>query len=254
MTDLFEKLSPLPIYIGWDSRETRAYDLACDTAVQNASRPLAIRPLILEELQQHGHSTRKYGTSHRAGKRIIWDHVSGAPCSTEFANTRFFVPRLALGGWALFMDCDVVVYGDLARLFNLADPRYAVMCVQHQIEEGSAVKMDGQVQQYYARKNWSSVMLWNCSHPGNRRLTFELLNETPGRDLHRFCWLRDSEIGVLGPEWNWLVGVQPRMAAPQIAHYTLGGPWIHGWEGGEHDADWLAAEADSRAGYRAGEP
>jgi hypothetical protein len=86
------------------------------------------------------------------------------------------------------------------------------------------------------------VMLWNCDHPANQRLTLQDVNERPGRDLHRFYWLNDSEIGALPPEWNWLVGVQPKPAAPQIAHFTLGGPFTPGWKGAEHDEIWAEAE------------
>jgi hypothetical protein len=52
-------------------------------------------------------------------------------------------------------------------------------------------------------------MLFNCDHPSNKKLTVEMINTLPGRDLHRFCWLEDDEIGELDPGWNWLVGEQP---------------------------------------------
>jgi hypothetical protein len=99
-------------------------------------------------------------------------------------------------------------------------------------------KMDGQVQSYYQRKNWSSVILWNCDHPAHKRLTLELLNSAPGRDLHRFCWLKDEEIGSLAPRWNYLVDVEPRPSSPAIYHFTLGGPWFDKWAGGSEDKTW----------------
>lgn len=239
-------MTPLRVYLGWDDRELAAYLVARNSAVANSSAPVCVNPLILDELQKWGHSTRRYNLMHKAAGQVLWDSVSEAPCSTQFANTRFMVPRLALGGWALFMDSDVVVHGDLAELFALADPKCAVMCVKHSGASGAfggGSKMDGQAQTYYHRKNWSSVMLWNCSHPSNHCLTHEMLNATPGRDLHRFFWLADEEIGTLPPEWNWLVGIQERPAAPKIAHYTLGGPWLSGWSGGPHDSEWLDAKA-----------
>ena len=68
--------------------------------------------------------------------------------------------------------------------------------------------------------------MFNCDHPANQRLSLQDVNERPGRDLHRFYWLHDDEIGELPPEWNWLVGVQPMPAEPKLAHYTLGTPDI----------------------------
>jgi len=173
----------------------------------------------------------------------MFDVISNAPMSTEFANSRFLTPLLAQHGWALFTDCDVLCLTDLMELHKVADSRYAVMCVKHKNINESGTKMDGQVQTAYARKNWSSVMLFNCDHPANRRLTLEMVNTRPGRDLHRFCWLHDEEIGELPPEWNWLVNVQEKPAYPKIAHYTLGGPWFEHWESAEYDNMWLYEHA-----------
>jgi len=101
--------------------------------------------------------------------------------------------------------------------------------------------MDGQPQTQYPRKNWSSVMLFDCDHPSNRRLNIDMINTLPGRDLHRFCWLRDDEIGELDPEWNWLVGEQPKPENLGVAHFTLGGPWLPNWEEHPHDGIWKEA-------------
>jgi len=144
-------------------------------------------------------------------------------------------------GWALFCDCDVLCWEDIGNLFALADPAYAVMVVKHKQETGDKVKMDGQIQTYYARKNWSSVILYNCAHPAHATLTLPRLNGWPGRDLHAFKWLSDEEIGELPLKWNWLVNVTEGMAVPEgMWHYTLGGPWIKGWEPKPYDAAWRA--------------
>lgn len=105
-------------------------------------------------------------------------------------------------------------------------------------------KMDGQIQTFYNRKNWSSVMLINCDHPAMERFTLKDLNERPGRDLHAFCWLKDEEIGELEHKWNVLVGVDDmnKQKFSGIWHYTLGGPFLPGWKGGEFDHVWRAAE------------
>ncbi len=103
---------------------------------------------------------------------------------------------------------------------------------------GSGTKMGGVVQTAYPRKNWSSVMLFNCDHPANRRLSLDDVNNRPGRDLHAFYWLHDSEIGELPPAWNWLVNVQPAPESVKIMHMTLGGPWMPNWEPAPHDEIW----------------
>ena len=100
-------------------------------------------------------------------------------------------------GWALFIDCDIVFLENVENLFALADDKYAVMCVQHEFNPKPGLKMDGQVQTVYPRKNWSSVVLWNCSHPSNEKISVDRVNN-PNHDgafFHRFSWLHDDEIG-----------------------------------------------------------
>lgn len=253
---------PLKVYIGWDPREVDAYEVAVRSIQRHAGQAVQITPLMLKQLELHGLMRRPLrriprgrGMIVREGRierRVItgaqslqmWDEISDAPMSTEFANSRFLTPLLAQTGWAAFLDCDVVAMGDIAEVFEHADPDKAVMCVQHGKLEETGTKMDGQIQTAYKRKNWSSVMLFNCDHPKNRGLTLDLINGKPGRDLHRFCWLDDEDIGALPGEWNWLVNVQPRPASPKLAHFTLGGPWLPGWERQPHDDIWLGASQD----------
>lgn len=230
------------VYIGYDRREADAYRVAEFSLRRHASRPVTVTPLKLNRLQAQGLSQRPY----RIYRNSLWDILSDAPCSTEFSNTRFLTPLLAQSGWALFIDCDMLFLGDVARLFALADPRYAVMCVKHQHAGDEGVKMDGCEQTRYARKNWSSVMLFNCDHAANAGLTLDVVNGAPGRDLHRFCWLDDEEIGELPPTWNWLVGVQPKPADVHLAHYTLGMPFMAGYERSPHSDLWWAEFARLR--------
>jgi hypothetical protein len=222
------------VYIGHDCREAAAYEVARKT-LQRVSG-LDATPLVLERLAAGGLLRRPMD---RRGQ--LYDIPSNAPCSTEFASSRFLVPMLAQTGWALFVDCDVVFLADPRQMLAYADPSKAVLVVQHRGEQAGGLKMDGQVQTLYPRKNWSSVMLFNCDHPANQRLSLQDINERPGRDLHRFYWLSDDEIGSLPAEWNWLVGEQVKPAHPKIAHFTRGGPWFPTWPGAEHDELWLEA-------------
>lgn len=253
------------VWIGSDPRELDAYSVAVDSLFDHASIPVSVSPLDLRRLELAGLMRRprtvlKRGrpfvvADGRAERRIttaaaagtMWDEISAAPMATEFAVSRFLVPVLAQHGFALFIDCDMLFLADVAELFALADDRFAVQCVKHAPLPSTGWKMDGQPQLPYPRKNWSSVVLWNCDHPANRALTVDRINSMTGRDLHRFGWLDDAQIGELPPAWNWLVGVQPLPEAPKLAHYTLGGPWLPGWSPREHDDLWLSAAARFRA-------
>lgn len=161
--------------------------------------------------------------------------------STDHAIARFFIPYLCqYQGWALFTDGDVLFRDDVLQLFALADERYAVQVVQHPplLEEGD--KKAGHVQQSYRRKNWSSVVLWNCGHQANRVLTIDVLNAWPGRDLHGFTWLADDLIGELPARWNHLVGVNPPSADPAIVHFTKGTPDMPGHEADAFAGEWMS--------------
>lgn len=225
----------MKIYIGHDPREQLAYDVAVGSLRRRATQPLTVVPLKSDKLRMSGLLRRTIDA--RGGAQ--YDLISQAPQSTDFAASRFLVPLLAQQGFALFVDCDVVFLEDVAKLFALADVSKAVQVVKCKHEHGDNFKMDGAEQTYYRRKNWSSVILWNCDHPANRRLTLDAVNNWPGRELHGFCWLSDVEIGELPASWNWLVGVQPIPASPCLAHFTLGGPWLPNWTSRPYDNLWL---------------
>lgn len=222
------------VYIGYDPAEDEAYRVAASSLYETSG--LIAEPLVSERLSAVGLLNRPVDTRGQ-----MYDIPSNAPCSTEFAISRFMVPILCQSGYALFVDCDVVFLGDVHDLMDYADPRHAVTVVKHQHLGSEGHKMGGMAQTKYPRKNWSSVMLFNCDHPANRRLSVHDVNTRPGRDLHGLYWLNDAEIGGLPQQWNWLVNVQPKPHRPKIAHFTLGGPWIDGWPGAEHDDIWSAA-------------
>lgn len=228
------------IFIGWDHREAAAFAVARESCKRHLTRQIPIHGLLLEDLQRKGLYTRsiEYRAS-AADKPIMWDVVSDAPMSTEHACARFFVAILAKTGWALFVDGDVMFRGNVCRLFEQLDSSKAVYCVWHNHQPTSETKMDNQVQTSYGRKNWSSVMAINVSHPSNEPL-FDLafLNNTPGRDLHRFCWLKDDEIGELPSAWNHLIGHSNPEESPAICHFTAGVPDMPGYENCAHAEEW----------------
>lgn len=223
------------IWIGYDPREADAFDVAHRTAKAFAPE-IPINAVDLADLRRRG----LYWRPTRRVDGRLWDDISDAPMSTEFAVSRFLVPMLAGEGQALFMDADVMVRAPLAELFDSVDPAKAVSVVQHRFDPPEGVKMDGQIQTRYARKNWSSVMIVNCDHPANRLLTAEAVNALPGRDLHRFCWIEDQDIGALDPKWNWLAGHSDSAIVPAIVHFTDGVPSMPGYERAPYADEWFA--------------
>ena len=222
------------VYIGWDSREPIAADVCEYSIQQNASEPVAIHMLKQDELREN----------------LLYTRPRDVQASTEFTFTRFLVPRLNdYQGWAVFCDCDFLWLGDIQELIAQADPRYAVMLVKHDYRPQNTVKMDGQRQEYYPRKNWSSMILFNCGHKSNQWLTPYHINNATGQELHRFSWLKEEEIGELRPEWNWLVGWyhQPWDGTPKALHYTEGGPWFDNYSHCAYSDVWKEYQCDLRA-------
>ncbi len=216
----------IPIYVGWDPREDIAYQVCRHSLLARASVPITVRPVIQDHLRAIG---------------LYWREEDPL-ASTAFTYTRFLVPSLAeFEGWALFCDCDFLWLGDVAELWALRDPRYAVMCVQHDHRPPESTKMDGRAQTLYPRKNWSSLMLLNCGHPANGPLTAVMANRESGGFLHRFKWLDDSLIGALPEKWNWLEGwsAKPQVGTPRAIHYTRGGPWFPNCQDVDYAQEWL---------------
>ena len=214
----------MKVYVGYDTREDIAYQV-CEHSIKRRNGKADVVALKQSELREQGLYTREI------------DKLS----STEFTFTRFFIPYLqGYKGWAVFCDCDFVWKISPSELEKFCDDSKAVVCVQHDYTPEEGTKMDGQVQLLYPRKNWSSMVLWNCGHPSNKKLTTELINKETGKYLHRFSWLDDSEIGSLPHEYNWLVGwyKEPKDGSPKILHYTEGGPWFEIYRDCEYADVW----------------
>lgn len=226
------------VFIGYDEREHEAAVVATKTLREVTNGQIEAEWLCTAKLTAHGLLWRT--ADHRGSQD--YDLVSNAPQSTRFAVSRFLTPILCPSGFALFVDSDVVFLRDPREMLRYVEARHAVSVVKHKPLAETGMKMVNQQQVSYPRKNWSSVMLFNCDHGANRRLSLRDVNERPGRDLHAFYWLSDNEIGTLAEPWNWLVDVHPRPYMPAIAHMTLGGPWLPGWKGGSFDDEWMKAK------------
>lgn len=215
----------IPIFIGYDRRETIAWHVLAASIIHRTKSAVAISPIGNSNLDP-----------------VLWKRPMGPFDSTEFSSARFMVPALCdYRGWAIFMDADMVCGEDIGELWAQRDNRYALMCVKHQHRPTEGTKFLGATQTSYERKNWSSLMLMNCGHPAMCELTPEYVNSAPGLDLHRFSWLHDSElIGEIKGAWNVLsteesgkpgcfqhpeIDVSPQTV--KLLHLTRGGPW-HG--------------------------
>jgi lipopolysaccharide biosynthesis glycosyltransferase len=209
----------IKIFIGFDPRETVAYHVFCNSLIRRSHQLLSITPLALNNL---------------AGYTEV--HSDG---SNHFTYSRFLVPFLSnFHGWALFMDGDMVVNGDIGELWGMRDSSKAVMCVKHNYKTKQTKKYLGAVNQDYPRKNWSSVVMWNCSHPANSCLTPEYVSKSSGSHLHRFQFLDDELIGSLPIEWNWLPDEFGYNNKAKLLHWTLGTPCFDEYANAEMSGIW----------------
>lgn len=232
--------SPLKVFIGYDSRERDAWSVCRYTMRKHASIPLDIVPIDFND-------SRMQRDWRREGPQL-YDALDGRPFSTEFSFARFLVPVLQdYTGWALFCDCDFLWRADVAELLALADEEKAVQVVQHTFCPAPGQKMDGVEQAPYERKNWSSLILWNCGHRAHslrtdyRGIDLHKINTYPGFFLHTFQWLAIQEIGALPEEWNWLVGHSPSTLTPKAVHFTEGGPWFDAYRNVAYADEWREA-------------
>jgi hypothetical protein len=189
------------VFIGYDDRQPLAYHVLNHSIQARASQPTAVTPLVIEALP--------------IARRGL----------TPFTYTRFLVPWLCnFQGWALFLDLDMLVQGDLSELFNYADPKYAVMVVKNA-----------------QRFEWASAMLFNCGHPANAELVPELVDSDEDFAApHDLRWLDDALVGDLPAEWNHCVGYDSPRIDAKLVHYTQGIPAHPEVAGCEYETEWRA--------------
>lgn len=214
------------IFVGYDSREDIAWQVCRHSLLRHSNSSVAVIPIRQSVMRELG----------------LYNRAPDSGASTEFSLTRFLTPFLAVqDGWALFCDCDFLFTTDVRNIFDGLDPTKAVYCVQHDYKPAHQIKMDGQKQAAYPRKNWSSLMLFNCGHPDVQALTPSVVNSASPSYLHRFEWVQDqSHIGALDLDWNFLDGEYEKPdSTPRVIHYTNGGPWFEEWQKCDHAELWL---------------
>ena len=211
----------IKVFIGYDNKEKIAYHVLSESILQNSTKPVAITPIALNNLKDDFVRERN------------------SLSSTEFSMSRFIIPHLCnYQGWALFMDCDMLMKADIAELWRLRDDRYAVQVCKHDYVPKEKTKFLGQTQTAYPKKNWSSFMLMNCKKC--TALTPDYVNKASGLELHQFKWLEsDDLIGDLPLEWNWLVGEYDYKEDVKNVHFTKGGPYFKDYKGCDYSKDWF---------------
>ena len=212
-------VDPIDIFIGYDKREAAAY-YACQQS-------------IIETCSNRD--------------RLVFHPVTGdlRDGSNAFTYGRFLVPyRCGFRGGAIFLDGDMICRADITELWNMRKMGYGVHVVKHpDYKTKHPIKYLGYHNPNYPRKNWSSVILWDCGFFPHRILTPRFVGEQKGEYLHRFKWLDDSRIGELPPEWNRLVGEQPVAAEDKLLHYTIGTPCFAEYADCDAAEEWHATKA-----------
>ena len=198
------------ICMGYDPVLALDHFIAQESIITTSSRPVFISPISLSNLK--GKLSRERDPLQ----------------SNDFAFSRWLTPYFCnYQGWAIFMDSDMVLVDDIAKLWDLRDDNYAVQTAKHDYTPKTDLKFLNRVQTKYEKKNWSSVILFNnekCT-----ALTPEYVNTASGLDLHQFKWLEnDGCIGEIPVRWNYLVGEYEKIELSEISllHYTIGTP-IH---------------------------
>ena len=214
------------IFVGFDQVESVAWHTMVHSILEQSSIPISIIPVNVANLKD------------------IYKRERDPKQSNEFSFTRFLVPYLSdYEGYAVFFDCDMMLRTDIAEILNVtkAQPDKAVYVVQHNYEPRDDIKYLNTVQYKYPRKNWSSVVLWNCAHPANKKVTADFVNTASPMELHRFQWLENNQIGELDIRWNWLVGEydQPPPDVKNV-HWTVGGPYFDEYKDTDFANEWFA--------------
>jgi len=209
----------IPVFIGYDPREAIAFHVCSNSIIRHSSQPVQIIPVALNLFKD-------YSETHTDG-------------SNHFIYTRFLVPyMMKWAGHAIFIDGDMIIRDDITKLWDLRDSSKDVQVVKHEYKTKMKEKYLGSKNEDYPRKNWSSVILWNCNSFPNRKLTPEFVMKATGAELHRFTWIDDARIGELPKEWNWLPDEYGANPDAKLLHYTLGTPCFHEFADTPQGTEW----------------
>lgn len=215
----------LKIFVGFDQVESAAWHTLVNSIYRKSTKPVCFVPLYLKNLKD------------------IYQRPLDEKQSNEFSYSRFLVPYLSnYEGYSIYMDCDMLITVDVNLILDEIDStkkEKAVHVVKHDYTPKNTVKYLGNKQHSYPRKNWSSFVFWNNSHPANACLNPKLVSSASPAFLHRFQWLDDDDIGELDKTWNFLVGEYEKSEdVPKNIHWTVGGPYFHDFKDADYHDLW----------------
>lgn len=213
----------MKIYVGYDSSQEESFDVCVKSIKHNSN--IEIIPIVKSDLEE---------------KFLYVENKTG---STEFSFTRFLVPFLNdYKDFAIFCDSDFIWDCDPLELESYIDSTKSVSVVKHDIkpEQVPKTKMNNQEQFWYPKKNWSSLMLFNCSHQDCADLKPSTISYCSGKYLHEFEWTKEENIGDLPKMYNYLVGYgyYDGELKPKAIHFTSGGPWYKDYQDVEFCNQW----------------
>lgn len=183
-------------------------------------------------------------TSYRLMPPLTGNQGDG---TNAFNCARFQVPELCnWSGPAIYVDAsDMLLRADISELANLFDPTKALQVIKHDYHTKHPRKYVGTEMEAanhdYPRKNWSSVILWNCGHIAHfdgRLKIRQAIKVGDGKYLHRFGWLPDNLIGELPITWNWLPQEAGENHEAKLIHYTAGAPFFAHYRDGPMSNHW----------------
>ena len=223
------KLNKITIVVGFDQREAIAYHTFCQSILEKSTIPVQFIPLAKNSLHFY--------------KEMQNDG------SNSFIYSRFLTPYICdFKGFAVYADGDMICNTDISELTLLFDRTKAVQLVKHDYKTKKLIKYFGNKNQDYPRKNWSSMVIFNCQHPANRILTPKFIQEKDGAFLHRFKWLDDKDIGELDITWNYLAIEFIPYPEAKLIHYTIGTPCLNEYKTTDMSDIWWATHSRLQQG------
>ena len=232
------------IYIGYDPNEGNdlAWKVCKRSILQHTKYHDKINIIKLDkiELEEKGLYKRKDTGIHKG--------------SNNFTYTKFFIPYLNdYNGYSLFCDSDFIWETDIYELINNFEidnennnNKFSIGCVKHKCYTNektlNKTKMDGKYQSWYPRKNWTSLIIFNCSHYKCKKLTLDTLNDANPSWLQRLYWINEIKknendeeefddilIKSISYKNNFLYGYYSDLNNINAIHLTEGGPWFLYW-------------------------
>lgn len=223
------------VFVGYDPEQQEGYDACVNSLTRFIPADWIVR-LDANDLAQRGIFNRPFDDKQ----------------STPFTYTRYLVPWLCeFKGKAMFCDGDFFWRRSPLDLFRMATRNScAVEVVKHDLRDivMPTRKMNGKPQEWYPKKNWSSMMIFHCEHEDNRQLTPELVQTASPKFLHRFEWT--DKIGALPSSFNHLADYDYPSTHPHAVHFTNGGPWIEGYHTTEYADEWFTFVQERNDVYR----